>query len=94
MTTIEVCSSSLHGPTIDTGAPEEVQKFCERLGVALFPDEGQLIHSLHTLIIDRQGRLAANFEGNEFTAEELGDPVQSVLKSCTANPSDPQKRQE
>jgi protein SCO1/2 len=70
-----------------TGPPAEVQKFCERFGVAFFPDEGQLIHSLHTLIIDRHGKLAANLEGNEFTAEELGDLVQSVLKGGTSNPS-------
>jgi protein SCO1/2 len=70
-----------------TGSSAEVQKFCERFGVAFFPDEGQLIHSLHTLIIDRQGKLAANLEGNEFTAEELGDLVQSVLKGGAANPS-------
>jgi protein SCO1 len=70
-----------------TGPPAEVQKFCERFGVAFFPDEGQLIHSLHTLIIDRQGKLAANLEGNEFTAEELGDLVQSVLKRDASNPS-------
>ena len=70
-----------------TGPPTEIHKFCERFGVAFFPDEGQLIHSLHTLIIDRQGKLAANLEGNEFTAEELGDLVQSVLKGGAANPS-------
>lgn len=63
-----------------TGPPAEVQKFCDRFGVAFYPDEGQFIHSLHTLIIDRQGKLAANLEGNEFTAEELGDLVQSVLE--------------
>ena len=76
-----------------TGPPAEVQKFCERFGVAFFPDEGQLIHSLHTLIIDRQGILAANLEGNEFTAEELGDLVQSVLKRGTSNPSGHAKSQ-
>ena len=70
-----------------TGAPADVEKFGERFGVAFFPDEGQLIHSLHTLIIDRQGKLAANLEGNEFTAEELGDLVQSVLKGGTSYPS-------
>jgi len=70
-----------------TGPPAEVHKFCERFGVAFFPDEGQLIHSLHTLIIDRQGKLAVNLEGNEFTAEELGDLVQSVLKGGASNPS-------
>ncbi len=63
-----------------TGPPAEVQKFCERFGVAFYPDEGQFIHSLHTLIIDQQGKLAANLEGNEFSADELGDLVQSVLK--------------
>jgi protein SCO1 len=70
-----------------TGPPAEVQKFCERFGVAFFPDEGQLIHSLHTLIIDRHGKLAANLEGNEFTAEELGDLVQSVLNGGPSNHS-------
>jgi protein SCO1 len=63
-----------------TGPPAEVQKFCDRFGVAFYPDEGQFIHSLHTLVVDRQRKLAANLEGNEFTAEELGDLVQSVLK--------------
>ena len=64
-----------------TGPPAEIRKFCERFGVGFFPDEGQFIHSLHTLIIDRQGRLAANLEGNEFTAEQLGDLVESVMKT-------------
>lgn len=70
-----------------TGPPAEVQKFCDRFGVAFYPDEGEFIHSLHTLVIDRQGRLAANLEGNEFTAEELADLVQSVLKNGAANPA-------
>lgn len=70
-----------------TGPPAEVQRFCDRFGVAFYPDEGAFIHSLHTLVIDRRGKLAANLEGNEFTAEELGDLVQSVLKSGAASPS-------
>jgi len=49
-------------------------------GVNFWPDEGALTHSLHTIIIDRQGQLAANFEGNEFTAEQLGDFVEAVLQ--------------
>lgn len=70
-----------------TGPPADVQKFCERFGVAFYPDEGQLIHSLHTLIIDRQGKLTANLEGNEFTAEQLGDLVQTMMKSGASHPS-------
>ena len=37
------------------------------------------IHSFHTVIIDRQGKLAANLEGNDFTAQQLGDLVETVL---------------
>jgi protein SCO1 len=72
-----------------TGPPAEVRKFCERFGVAFYPDEGQFIHSLHTLIIDREGKLAANLEGNEVTAEQLGDLAQSVLKNGAASPGPP-----
>ncbi len=70
-----------------TGPPADVQKFCNRFGVAFYPDEGQLIHSLHTLVIDRHGTLVANLEGNEFTAEELGDLVESVLTTGTTSPA-------
>jgi len=38
-----------------------------------------LTHPLHTVIIDRDGRLAVNLEGNQFTAKQLGDLVQSVM---------------
>jgi protein SCO1/2 len=62
-----------------TGPEPEVKKVCRRFGVNFWPDEGTLTHSLHTIVIDRQGKLAANFEGNEFTAEQLGDFVESVL---------------
>jgi len=36
-------------------------------------------HSLHTAIIDRQGKLVANIEGNQFTANQLGDLTEAVL---------------
>ena len=44
-----------------------------------FPDEGLMDHSLHTAIINRQGKLVANLEGNQFTAEQLGDLALTVL---------------
>jgi len=44
-------------------------------------EEGLLTHSLHTVIIDRKGRLAANLEGNQFTAQQLGDLVQTVMNN-------------
>jgi len=43
-------------------------------------DEGFLTHSLHTVVIDRQGRIAASLEGNEYTSKQLGDLVESVIE--------------
>jgi protein SCO1/2 len=62
-----------------TGTPEEVKAVCGRFGLNFWPDEGALTHSMHTIVIDRQGKLAANLEGNQFTAEQLGDFVQTTL---------------
>ena len=42
-------------------------------------DEGFLTHSLHTVIVDRQSRIAANLEGNEYSAKQLGDMVEAVM---------------
>jgi len=42
-------------------------------------DKGALTHSWHTIVIDRQSKLVANFEGNAFTAQQLGDFVEAVL---------------
>jgi protein SCO1 len=65
-----------------TGSLPEVKTLCHKFGVNFWPDEGTLTHSLHTVVIDRAGRLAANFEGNEFTSEQLGDFVESSLRQA------------
>jgi protein SCO1 len=62
-----------------TGTPDEVKAVCHRFGLNFWQDEALVAHSLHTLVIDRQGRLAANFEGNQFSAEQLGDFVETTL---------------
>jgi protein SCO1/2 len=62
-----------------TGPARDVQRVCHLFGVDSFVDEGLMIHSLHTAIIDRQGKLVANLEGNQFTASQLGDLAQAVL---------------
>jgi protein SCO1/2 len=58
-----------------TGSLAEVKAVCRLFGLSYWQDEGWLTHSLHTIVVDRAGKLAANFEGNEFTAEQLGDFV-------------------
>lgn len=62
-----------------TGAVSEVQRVCHFFDVDFFPDEGLMYHSLHTAIIDREGNLVANIEGNQLTAVQLGDLAETVL---------------
>lgn len=62
-----------------TGSQSDIEALAHALGMNYWPDEGVMSHSLHTVVVDRHGNLAANLEGNEFTADQLGDLVQSVL---------------
>jgi len=63
-----------------TGKLPEVKRVCRQFGLNFWPDEATLTHSLHTVVVDRRGRLAANFEGNQFTAEQLGDFLEMEMK--------------
>lgn len=65
-----------------TGEVSDIERVTGMFGMDYFPEEGLMSHSLHTAIIDRQGRLVANIEGNRFTADQLGDLVDTVLKSA------------
>jgi protein SCO1/2 len=62
-----------------TGPLPDIEKLCRQFDMAFYPDEALLVHSFHTVVVDRRGRLAANMEGNDFSAQQLGDLVQSVL---------------
>jgi protein SCO1/2 len=62
-----------------TGPLPEVRSVAAMFGMNFWREEGLLTHSLHTVIIGRSGKLAANLEGNQFTAQQLGDLVQSAM---------------
>jgi protein SCO1/2 len=64
-----------------TGPVPEVQRVCGMFGMDFFQDEGLFNHTLHSAVIDRNGKLVANLEGNQFTSQQLGDLVQTVLDS-------------
>jgi protein SCO1 len=62
-----------------TGAAGDVQRVCDLFGVNYVPDEGLFVHSLHSVIVGRDGKLVANLEGNEFTAQQFVDLLKTVL---------------
>jgi len=63
-----------------TGKLSDIRNIADLFGMNFWNDEGFLTHSFHTVVIDRDGRLAANLEGNQFTADQLGDLVGTVLR--------------
>jgi protein SCO1/2 len=62
-----------------TGSIPEIHSIAEMFGMDFWSSEGLVTHSLHTVIIDRSGRLVANLEGNTFSAKQLGDLLQTVM---------------
>jgi protein SCO1/2 len=62
-----------------TGPLPDVKQVAGMFNMNFWRAEGLLTHSLHTVIIDRNGDLAANLEGNQFTPRQLGDLIQTVM---------------
>ena len=62
-----------------TGPRAEIKDLAGMFGMNFWSVEGLVTHSLHTVIIDRRGRLAVNLEGNQFTPQELTDLVRTVI---------------
>jgi protein SCO1/2 len=68
-----------------TGSLADIHSIASGFGMDFWNNEGFLTHSFHTVVIDRDGRLAANLEGNQFTSDQLGDLVGTVLDRPTNN---------
>src|SRR6266404_33947 len=66
--------------TVTFDPVRDVQRVCDLFGVNYVPDEGLFVHSLHSAIVGRDGKLVANLEGNEFTAQQFADLLTSVLE--------------
>jgi protein SCO1 len=64
-----------------TGPLDEVRAVARLFGMDFWSDEGFLTHLFRTAVIDRDGRLVANLEGNQATAKQVGDLVESVVRS-------------
>jgi protein SCO1/2 len=62
-----------------TGPLPDIHRVAEQFGMNFWSEEGLVTHTLHTVILDRQGRLAVNLEGNAFTPQQLGDLLQGVM---------------
>lgn len=62
-----------------TGPVAQIRQVAATFGMDFWVTDGLLTHTLHTVVIGRDGRLAANIEGNAFSAEQLGDLVLATM---------------
>lgn len=67
-----------------TGSADEVKKMAEYFGLRYFKDsssgEDQVIHSLRTAVIDRNGKLVKLYRGNEWKPEEVAGDLKELAK--------------
>ncbi len=63
-----------------TGPLPEVKQVCHEFDLNFWTSMGMITHTLHTVVLDRQGRVVANLEGNQFSAQQLGDLIEATLK--------------
>ncbi|MGD0303313.1 MAG: SCO family protein [Candidatus Acidiferrales bacterium] len=75
----ETWKSAASGWYFLTGPADDVKRACLMFGMNFWPDMGMLVHVMHTAVIDRNGVLVANLDGNEFTAQQLGDLLEAVM---------------
>ncbi len=62
-----------------SGSAEEVKAAADFFGVSFWNEAGQIVHTFCTAVIGADGRLAATFDGNEWTADELLNEVRAAV---------------
>jgi protein SCO1/2 len=62
-----------------TGDLSVVKQTSALFGMNFWRQEGSITHSLHTAVLDRDGKLVANIEGNQFSPQQLADLVETVM---------------
>jgi len=76
-------AASFHADPMDwhflTGPLPMIKQVAGTFGMSFWGNEGFLTHSLHTAVLDRNGNLVANIEGNHFSAQQLGDLTETVM---------------
>jgi protein SCO1/2 len=63
-----------------SGPLPEIRRVAATFGLNFWSTEGLITHTMHTVVIDRRGKVAANLEGNQFSPQQLKDLVEDVMK--------------
>lgn len=72
--------------TYATGDRAAIETLTERFGVSVISngkDAGDIVHNLRTAVLDRDGKLVAIFNGNDWTVEELLKSIRDASANRT-----------
>lgn len=65
--------------TFLTASPDQITATARRFGLIHWAEEGVIVHTSATAVIDRSGRLAALVEGSSYRLEQLADLISQTL---------------
>jgi protein SCO1/2 len=63
-----------------TGDAEEVKKMAQFFGFAYVPDKDQIVHSLQTVLIAPDGKIAKLYSGNEWKPSDVLRDISSIME--------------
>lgn len=61
--------------------PEVMARLAPRFNLLLREETGTISHNLRTVVLDPAGRLARQFDGNRWTAEELAGALETAARA-------------
>ncbi len=63
-----------------SGTKDQVKEIAQFFGLTYFPEKGEIIHALRTVIVSPDGKIAKVYSGNEWKPEEV---VEELRKTAT-----------
>lgn len=62
------------------GTPEETKRTADFFGLSYSPQDGQIVHTLSTTLIDADGKVAEFYSGNQWVPGEVADKLAALQR--------------
>jgi protein SCO1/2 len=69
-----------------SGTETETRRAAEFFGLTYVPEGGQIVHSLRTVLLAPDGRIAAQFPGNDWRPAEVESELRKLTKAAAISP--------
>ncbi|HEY4900813.1 MAG TPA: hypothetical protein VIH91_08355, partial [Terriglobales bacterium] len=64
-----------------SGSPEEVRKSADFFGLSYNEKQGQIVHTLQTVLIGADGKVAKVYTGNQWKPAEVATDYEAVASA-------------